>query len=223
MNDELVSVIIPVFNCERFLGDAIESVLRQNHSNLEILVIDDGSTDGSRSVAESFAGVHSFRQENRGIAAARNAGIEQAQGEILAFLDADDLWVEGKLALQLDLLRKHPEAQIVAGAVEQFHEPDCSRLAVNLSTVGEGYTVGAMLLRRADFLRVGMFNERFHLGDLMDWHSRAMSLGLNEFIHKEIVLRRRIHDSNTTLTQPEARTGYLQALRAHLHRQRRAA
>lgn len=223
MESKLVSVVIPVFNCERYLGQAIESVLRQEHSNVEIIVVDDGSTDGSREVAKSFAGVRYLHQENRGIAAARNLGIGMARGELLTFLDADDLWTDRALALQLNALREHPEAHIVAGAVEQFHEPNCTKRGVSLSTVGDGYTPGAMLLSLKDFMRVGLFSEHLHLGDLMDWHSRAMNLGLVEYLHKSVVLRRRIHDTNTTLTQPEARKGYLQAIRAHLQRQRRAA
>ena len=105
---EFVSVVIPVYNAARFLADAIRSVQAQRHPRIEIIVVDDGSTDGSGEVARSFAGVRCLRQANGGIAAARNAGVHEARGNLLAFLDADDLWTPGKLALQLDVLRADP-------------------------------------------------------------------------------------------------------------------
>lgn len=215
--------MIPVFNCERFLGEAIQSVLRQEHRRLEIIVVDDGSIDSSHAVAESFDAVRCIRQSNRGISAARNVGIEEAQGELLAFLDADDLWTDRKLELQLGALRQHPESQIIAGRVEQFYETNLPVRGISLARAGGGYTPGAMLIRRADFLRVGLFDEKLRLGDLMDWHSRAMELGFREYLLGETVLRRRIHDANTTRSQKELRNDYLSSIRAHLQRQRRAA
>ena len=217
-----LSVAIPVYNAERYLRDAIQSVIDQGHPRLEIIVIDDGSTDGSRVVAESFGNVQYFQQENRGIAAARNAGVEQAQGELLAFLDADDLWTDQKLHWQLAALQQHPEAHIVAGGIEQFYESDRPRLMQD-NPAGDAYTAGAMLIRHADFLRVGKFDERLRVGEFIDWHSRARSLGLREICLPDIVLRRRIHNTNTTLKQQHTRDDYVSVIRAHLHRQRRAA
>src|SRR5436305_1029668 len=92
-NQPMISVIIPVYNGERYLGEAIESVLAQSYHWLEIILVDDGSTDGSATVAKQFSpAVQVVRQPNLGAGAARNRGIALAQGEFLAFLDADDLW-----------------------------------------------------------------------------------------------------------------------------------
>src|SRR5580698_6296143 len=97
----LVSVVIPVRNGVRYLGEAIESVLVQGRRDTEIIVVDNGSTDGSRSVAESFGpAVRVIDEPQRGAAHARNSGVRLARGEYLAFLDADDLWVTGKLERQ---------------------------------------------------------------------------------------------------------------------------
>ena len=221
---DLVSVVIPAFNAERFLAEAVQSVLRQRAADVEIVVIDDGSTDQSLAVAESIAGVRCYRQDNRGIAAARNAGVKLARGNLLAFLDADDLWTDRKLAVQIDALRRHSDVQIVAGRVEQFHDAARPQAATaEVPSVGDAYTAGAMLLRRSDFLRVGMFDEDLRLGEFIDWQSRALALGLRELCVEEVVLRRRIHEYNTTRRNQGSRADYLSAVRAHLHRKRNVA
>jgi len=111
-----ISVVIPVFNGEKFIQEALESVLAQNEPSVEILVVDDGSTDGTAAVAENFRGaIRLIRQPNRGVAAARNHGIQLAQAEVLAFLDADDLFTPDKFALQLPRLAENPGIDIVVG------------------------------------------------------------------------------------------------------------
>jgi glycosyltransferase involved in cell wall biosynthesis len=104
-----VSVIVPVYNAERYLGEALESVLAQTYSDYEVIVVNDGSTDGSEQVALGFGDrIRYIRQENAGPGAARNRGIELARGELIAFLDADDLWLPGKLAAQVEFMETHP-------------------------------------------------------------------------------------------------------------------
>ncbi len=107
-----ISVVIPCYNAAKYLGEAVDSVLRQTCQPLEILVIDDGSTDGSGTLAESYGPpVRVIRQANQGQSAARNRGICEARGEWLALLDADDLWEPEKLRLQLDAL-KHAGSEL---------------------------------------------------------------------------------------------------------------
>src|SRR5690606_28366702 len=111
-----VSVIIPVYNGERYLAEAVHSILAQTVPTLEIIVVDDGSTDGTARVAQRFGDAVCYvYQPNRGPAAARNRGLERARGEIVAFLDADDLWREGKLACQCARLEADPTLDIVLG------------------------------------------------------------------------------------------------------------
>jgi glycosyltransferase involved in cell wall biosynthesis len=219
---EIVSVIIPVFNGAAFLAEAIESVRQQRFGPLEIIIVDDGSTDGSFDLAEGMAEVQCFRQDNKGPAAARNLGVQRANGSLLAFLDADDLWTKEKLALQMAALRNDPSLNLVAGRVEEFGT-DSSELVESRRQRRNGdraYTIGALLLSRADFLKVGTLNPALKFGEFIDWRSRAIIGGMKELVLDEVVLRRRIHDRNTTLRSTDSSDGYLATLRAHLRRKR---
>src|SRR5438093_5382562 len=110
----LVSVVIPVYNGERYLVDAIQSVLDQTYRNFEVIVVDDGSTDESAAVAKRFGeAIRYVHQANGGVSKARNTGIAEARGAYLAFLDQDDLWLPEKLAVQVAYLDSHPEVGAV--------------------------------------------------------------------------------------------------------------
>ena len=117
MTNGLVSVIIPTYNRARLVGAAIESALAQDYPNLEILVIDDGSKDDTREMLARAYGsnpkVRSLHKANGGVSSARNLGIRESRGEFIAFLDADDVWLPGKVSLQLECLRHFPEAGMV--------------------------------------------------------------------------------------------------------------
>src|SRR3989441_12309052 len=109
-----VSVVIPVYNGERYLADAIQSVRDQTYQNFEVIVVDDGSTDGSAEVAQSFGeAIRYVHQANGGVCKARNTGMAVARGGYLAFLDQDDLWLPDKLATQVAYLDSHPEVGAV--------------------------------------------------------------------------------------------------------------
>jgi glycosyltransferase involved in cell wall biosynthesis len=222
-NFDTVSVIIPAYNAARFLADAISSVFAQSHPHIQTVVVDDGSTDDTADVVRHYA-VSYVRQQHSGIAAARNTGVLAARGSLLAFLDADDLWTREKLARQINLLAQHPEIQLVAGRVEQFYDEAYRGARTPLSAQSGGaYTAGALLVRRRDFFRVGMFNTRLQLGEFIDWHSRAINSGLRECCLDEVVLRRRIHGENSTSRHQHSQRDYLAVVKSHLDRKRRAA
>lgn len=124
----LVSVILPAYNAQATLELAVLSVLKQGYANLELLVVDDGSSDGTAEHAVlQDPRIRVFRQKNAGPAAARNFGLSQAQGTLIAFIDADDLWLPGKLAAQVGYLQSHPEISIVFGGFQRWlAEPDGS-------------------------------------------------------------------------------------------------
>jgi len=218
----LVSVVIPVFNGERFLGQAIESVLSQEGVALEVVVVDDGSTDGSTDVATAFGPpVRCLHQANRGIAGARNTGIRASRGELLAFLDADDVWTPGRLRAQVDQLESEPEVDCIFGIVEHFRDAGASaRYESRAPERAPGLLPGAMLVRRASFLQVGLFDEERRLAEFIEWQLRAEEHGLRRQFLRQVVLRRRIHDANTTARLVAERSDYLRVLRSALLRRR---
>src|SRR5262245_14462630 len=157
-----ISVVIPVYNGAPYLGKAIKSVLRQSIPVLEVIVVDDGSTDDSADVAGSFGEpVRVVQQANSGPAAARNSGIQHAGGDFLAFLDADDLWTEQKLEWQLRALRQPPYPDVVYGMAEEFHSEeldDTARRSIRaLKSIQVAHVAGAMLISSENFHRVGLF------------------------------------------------------------------
>jgi len=128
MNNTLISVIIPVYNCERYLAEEVESVLAQTWGRIETVFVDDSSTDGSADVAKRFSPLVRYDlQPHVGPGAARNRGVKLAQGDYLAFLDADDLWAGNKLELQMAAFNSDTLPDAVFGHVEQFISPDLSR------------------------------------------------------------------------------------------------
>ncbi|MFS8117396.1 MAG: glycosyltransferase family 2 protein, partial [Microcoleus sp.] len=109
-----VSVIIPAYNGDRYIVQAVESVFAQTYTNWEIIVVDDGSTDETHQVLQPYLDkIRYIYQENRGVAAARNRGIQEAKGEFIAFLDQDDFFLPDKLAAQIALFRQQPSLGIV--------------------------------------------------------------------------------------------------------------
>jgi glycosyltransferase involved in cell wall biosynthesis len=118
-----VSVIIPAHNAERYIRDSLDSVLAQSYSDLEVIVVDDGSTDGTRDAVLAVKGpIRCLTQVNAGPSAARNAGIAAARGELICFLDADDLWTPDKLQRQVAFMEEHPEVGLVFSDEEEFDD-----------------------------------------------------------------------------------------------------
>jgi glycosyltransferase involved in cell wall biosynthesis len=217
----LVSVIIPVFNGERFLGAAIDSVLAQAQMPIEIIVVDDGSTDDSAAVAEAYgAPVRCLRQPNAGPGSARNRAMEAARGEYLAFLDADDLWTEDKLALQLARLQADTSLDGVFGLVDHFIEPGAERFEAAVQAGATGPVPGTLLIRRDSFRRVGRFELELRVGEFIEWYGRAIEAGLRFETLQQVVLLRRIHGENTTIRLAGDRSAYLRIMREALNRRR---
>jgi glycosyltransferase involved in cell wall biosynthesis len=224
-DSKLISAVIPVFNCERYLSEAIESVQRQSYKPIEIIVVDDGSTDRSGEIAKSFGSSITYvLQPHRGIAAARNAGIGMAKGSFFAFLDADDLWTENKVMLQMKVLKENPDVDWVFGHVKQFISPDIDaesgRKIQIPQEVMPGYIPSTVLIRRESFSRVGFFGDTWQIGEFIDWYLRAREQGLKSVMLNEIVSKRRIHDDNIGIRRHAERTDYVRILKSSLDRQR---
>jgi len=219
MNEPSIATIIPAYNCERYLAEAIESVLAQNYRPLEIIVIDDGSTDDTAKIAKRFEpAIQYCFQANGGIGSARNRGIELAHSDFIAFLDADDLWPEGKLEHQMLAFHDNREIEAVFGLVQQFEQS--SGGTTDVGALMTGQLASSMLIRRESFDRVGPFRTDIKLGEFVDWYMRASEKGLRSRMLAEVVLRRRIHDSNTGLRHRDSSSDYVRLLKNALDRRR---
>ncbi len=218
-----VSVIVPVYNGEKYLAEALHSVLSQEVGYREVIVVDDGSTDQSLAVAERFQPlVRILKQENRGAAAARNAGVEASGSTFITFLDADDLWMPQHTTLLMKALEEHPECEIAAGLIEQFISPDCPdspHLREELRIM-PGYHLGCILMRRSTFDRIGWFNEKLNIAEVVDWFSRLEQKGIKIFHFNHVVYQRRIHTDNQGITKREHLVEIASVLHRKLHRQK---
>ena len=220
----LVSVVIPVFNGEAFLREAVQSVLDQRHSPIEIIVVDDGSTDGTASVATSFPEtVRYLRQTNQGPAAARNRGIEHAQGGLIAFADADDLWPAEKLELQLPFLIEDPAIEIVMGRIQQVllsRTVDGQTQAEELGEPAFSVNLGSAVIRKSVFERVGLFDETMRYSEDVDWFMRAREAGVHIATIDAVTLLYRQHEENMTRGKSTSELNVLKALKRSLDRRR---
>lgn len=217
-----VSVIIPCHNYARFLADALGSVAAQTYPVHEVIVVDDGSTDGSADVARAVTpDVRVISQAKSGISAARNSGIAAATGDLIAFLDADDLWPADSLAVRIDPIEADASVIGAFGKVEQFHCPTLDEEARSRLTCPPGQMsarlAGTLLLRRRVVERVGGFDPNLTVGETMDWVSRLTDLGEPLVGVDSLVLRRRIHGANTVLSDTGV-SDYFAAMRAAIRR-----
>src|SRR5215207_3618778 len=203
----LVTVVIPCYNQAHFLEEAIESVLAQSHPNFEIIVIDDGSTDDTSEVAERYPGVRLFRQDNQGLAAARNAGLWRSKGEYLVFLDADDRLLPWALEVGLKHLNAHPECAFVSGyyrpiAVDgsplslpqQQHRTEKDHY-LELLREGPSWPPVTVMFRRSVFESVGGFDASLRAAEDYDMYLRiARRWPINR--HDEVVAQYRVHSAS---------------------------
>lgn len=223
--NRLVSVIVTVYNAAPYLGEAIESVLAQTYRPFDLIVLDDGSTDGSGDVAQRYGSAVQFtRQERRGLGAARNVAIARGKGSYLAFLDADDRFVPDKLERQMEVLDSDAATDMVFGHVTEFVSPDINETAA--ARLREAVhdvpwrMPNLMLIRRSSFERVGPFSTTLRVGVGVDWYARARDAGLKEAVPPFVVLERRLHASNNGIRESESRRQYLHVIKQSLDRRR---
>lgn len=219
----LVSVIIPAYNRDRYLAEAIESVLAQTYPAIELIVVDDGSSDRTAEVAQRYALTYHF-QPNGGISAARNAGIALATGEFLAFLDSDDIWMLDKLSKQMIPFGTDLDLEAVFGYAEQFYSPELDdtfrqRIRCPEQPIA-AHIATAMLIKRDAFFRIGWFDTELKTGIDISWYITAIERGLRQITLPDVVYRRRLHETNSGLTERHHANQRLHLLKAKLDRQR---
>jgi len=223
----LVSCIVPVFNGESYLSDALDSIFAQSYRNTEVIVVDDGSTDSTPEVVRRFSGrVIAVRQDNAGPAAARNFGIQTARGEFVAFLDADDLWDEHKLEHQLARFEARPKLDLcVTHArnfwIDELHEERSHFQEHRIAQAQPAYVAATLLARRRAFEITGPFNANLAHGHSTEWFMRAAELGLLCELVPEVLYHRRLHHTNRTRQFSAAsREEFLHLVKANLDRKR---
>jgi len=227
-DDSLISVIIPVFNGARYLCEAVNSALGQTPVPFEVVVVDDGSTDDTPGVAASFASpVHYDRQTHKGISATLNRGIQLSRGKLLAFLDADDVWLPDKLQKQMAALQAQPELDMVFCNGKFFPSPDLDegdrrRLYIP-DNPQPGYIKSALLIRRDSFLRVGYFDTTWQMGDFIDWFAKSMESGLKAQMLPDVLFKRRVHGRNMTVLDRSSQGDFVRIIKAALDRRRSGA
>ncbi|MCP2727283.1 glycosyltransferase family 2 protein [Limnofasciculus baicalensis] len=222
-NSSSVSVIIPVYNGERYLSDAIESVLFQSYEPLEIIVVDDGSTDKTAQIKRRFGDkICYLYQDNSGPSRARNTGIKIAKGEIITFLDADDLWSQNKLQLQVGYLGENPSLEVVIGST-QFMELTLGDEGQKFVEIGEPrifLNLGSAIFRKSVFDRVGLFDTTLRYSEDVDWFNRARESTISILKHQELVLIYRQHEQNMTKNKVANELNILKVLKLSLDRRR---
>jgi len=223
----LVSCIVPVYNGEQYLAEALDSILAQTHRPVEVIVVDDGSTDGTARVAAGYGEtVRYLRQENAGSAAARNRGLAEAHGELVGFLDADDLWHPDKLDRQVARFAAHPQLDYCVTHVQNFWVAELSEEAERFRHHRRGqpipgYFTGALVARRAHFDALGGFDTRHGHADDTDWFLRAAERGAIVELLPDVLVYRRLHPSNRSRELASgSREEYLRLIKASLDRRR---
>ena len=219
-----VSVVIPLFEHAKYVGEAIESVLAQTRPVFELVVVDDGSTDGGAEIAAAYgSSVRVVQQPHSGIGAARNHGARLTTGDLLAFLDADDVVPLERFERQVAFLEAFPDVDGVFGAVTEFAEsgavvgewpvraPRTAQIARLPST---------LLFRRSAFDRVGPYDENLKRSEGLDWLARSDDAGIVLRPIDAVVLHRRLHDLNNGMRELASLGEYARTLKSVLDRRR---
>ena len=224
MNTTKVSVIVPVKNAERFMESALRSIVDQAYEPIDIIVVDGRSTDRSVEIASSFEGVRVLQQRGFGLSDAWNTGIEAAEGDLIAFLDSDDVWVQGSLVRRVRHLMSNPKiAYTIAKATFFLEEGESIPIGFKpqlLDTVSVAPIPGTFLARRSVFETIGLFNKNLKIAADVDLIARLKDQDVPMAIFPELVLRKRVHGSNLSSDAKVGNRELLTVLRRSVGRQR---
>jgi glycosyltransferase involved in cell wall biosynthesis len=226
MSRPSIGVVIPARDAGRYIAETIESVLAQSAPAAQILVVDDGSSDDTARIAAGFGDrVRVEQQPPTGPAAARNRGLAMISADLVALLDADDIWPSDSLEVRVAALEADPSVDLCFGHMIQFASPELppqEQRRVHVDPRPQAaLSSSAMLARRTVFDRVGPLPDR-RAGDFLEWLIGARSAGVRWLMLGDVVLRRRLHLHNLSRREPEANAHYLAIVRAELARRRTA-
>ena len=227
MTRPLISCIVPVYNGQRFLKEALDSIFAQTYRPLEVIVVDDGSTDGTANVvAEYPQPIEYIHQANQGCPRARNRGIQAAKGDFITFLDSDDLWRSDKLSRQMDAFEAQPELAFCVTHIKNFWMPEVANQEATFrhhpkAQAVPGYISSTLLAKRSAFETVGLYSSQLKHGDSLDWFVRAREKGAAGELIADVLVDRRIHTANTSrISEQQSRKEFLLLLKKFLDKQR---
>lgn len=223
--DHTISVVAPVYNGEKYIAEAIDSVISQTYSPHEIIVIDDGSDDKTARILRGYGdSIVYFFQENKGLGAARNQGTHLAIGRYIAFIDADDVWLPEKLERQIEAVSADPGIEMVFTHLRQFYSPELQeelKSKINIPVeVLPGYCAISCLVKTSTLARIGEFRTDLRVGEFIDWFARAQAAGVKMVMLPEVLVGRRIHSVNMGINERGARNDYIKVLREVMRRKR---
>lgn len=221
----MVTVVIPTFDSAKYLPAALASVFAQEPRPEEVLVVDDGSTDETRAILAREPRVSVVALPHGGVARARNAGIEAARGDVLAFLDSDDEWPPGRMAAALRVLGERPEVHVLLGREVLFAEPgvEIPRWVRPewLREPQDASNTAVLVARREAFERAGLFDPSYESGEDTEWLLRARQAGLGVERLPEVVVRKRLHGGNLSVETFDRRKETLARIARESIRRRR--
>jgi glycosyltransferase involved in cell wall biosynthesis len=224
---KLISCIVPVFNGEDYIKETLDSIHGQTYRPIQVIVADDGSTDGTADIVERYPhAVVYVRQENSGPAWARNLGLSVATGEFIAFLDADDLWHPQKLERQIACFEACPGLDYCVAHIQNFWISELETEAERFkdhprSKPVPAYTTHTLLARRSLFEAIGEFDASLHHCDDTEWFLRAGDHGATGELLPEVLAYRRLHRTNRSrIFSHASRQEYLQLIKSRLDQQR---
>ena len=214
----LISVMMPTYNNAKYISQAIESIYAQNYSNIEIIVVDDGSTDNTKEIVKRYKDIKYFYTEHKGIPFARNIALENSKGEYIAFLDSDDYWLPNKLNTQMQYFKEHPDCEIVFTKYKNIidnRQIKNDRIVVNEKKREgkEKKILPTALIKKSLFEKYGNFDENFLTGEDSEliYRFEKNGVNLNHYIDNILYIRR-LHGNNITLTVRQKYSKYIMNL-----------
>jgi len=224
MDDASVSVIMPVYNGAEYIAEGVDSIQRQSRSPLEIIIVDDGSTEDTAGIVAGITGpVRYVYQPNSGPASARNRGIGMARGRVIGFLDVDDLWPENHVEILAGDLVSREDVDIVMGRVQLLvpsGTKDGKRVFTNFADPAVTLSLGSALFRKSVFDKAGLLDPKLRFSEDADWFLRARECGVSMRVLDEVTLFYRRHGSNSTSNMLGNDLNFVRALKRSLDRRR---
>ncbi|MBR8831082.1 MAG: hypothetical protein N5P05_003789 [Chroococcopsis gigantea SAG 12.99] len=227
-NTELlkISCVIVARNSERYLRDAIDSIIAQTYANYEIILVDGQSTDSTASIAQSYPGVRYIYQNTLGLAQARNLGLQNARGEWIAFLDSDDRWTPNKLTLQANALQNYPSLQYVTAHLQLVSDAATSLRngyrERDLEAPKWGRTPGVLLARRSLFEQVGYFATELRIAGDLEWFARVQESRIPTLTLPDVLLYKRVRPDSLSSRSGANRQEIMAVLRRSIARKKDA-